>query len=223
MDAVFLTFYLQTFLSALIAVTSLYRYSERSIVIKLVGVLFALSFICNLISYSLFFFDYRADLINVPGSVFDSSTIIIATIIYNHLTKSRYKATFLTITLLFLSLALFNLFFFQKVTIASYNLLAGSFIMMVYSIFYFHRLMVEMPTVHLQRLPMFWFNSAFLIYHAGGIFLFAFTEYLITTMNDSFVQFATFRNALFFAQQLIILVGIVYDFKSSNITPKPEI
>jgi hypothetical protein len=222
MNAVFLTFYLQTFLSALIAVSSFYRYTERSTVIKLVGILFALSFVCNVTSYSLFFFNYRADLINVPGSVFDSGTVIIATIIYNHLTKSRYKTAFLTIAVLFLSMALFNLLFFQKVNIASYNLLAGSFIMMIYSVFYFHRLMVEMPTVHLQRLPMFWFNSAFLIYHAGGVFLFAFTEYLITTMNDSFVQFATFRNALFFAQQLIILIGIVYDLKSVKISTRTE-
>lgn len=210
-ETYFLVFYLQTFLSALIAIVSFYRFTERNTLVKLIGILFAFSFVCNVLAFLSIIFSIEG-VANIPGSAYDVITVLVISVIFNHLTKSKHRVVFFTIASFYCVAALLNLFFLQKEANASYNKLAGSFIVIIYAIYYFYRLMVDLPTVHLHRLPMFWFNSAFLIYHAGTIFLFAFTNYLIENNNFA-LGYWIFHNTLTILQQLIILIGLNYDLR----------
>lgn len=214
-DIYFLIFYLQTFLSALIAVVSLYRFSQRNLAVRLIGILFVFSFICNVLAYLLFYYRIAGSQ-NIPGSLYDIITVLVVSIIFNFITKSKYRLVITTTVVIYSAAALLNLFFLQKLENASYNKLFGSFIIIVYTVYYFYRLIVELPTVHLQRLPMFWFISAFLIFHAGAIFLFAFTDYLVNVLKDNLITYWSFHNLLTILQQLAILVGLSYDLKNSR-------
>jgi hypothetical protein len=209
----FFIFYLQTFLSALITVVSFYNFSQRTTLIKLIGVLFAASFICNLAGYLLLVIR-AGELVNIPGSLYDCIVVIIGCSIYNHVTKSKYKNVFLSVVVIFLLIALTNLVFLQQLSNASYNKFIGSFILIGFSIYYFFRLMVELPAIHVQRLPMFWINSAFLLYHAGAVVLFAFTDYLINVLKDDLYTYWAFHNILAVVQQVIILIALSYDLKN---------
>jgi hypothetical protein len=108
---------------------------------------------------------------------------------------------------------LFNLVYLQPLTITSYNKLASSIIVLCYAVMFFYALMKDLPEHQLYQLPMFWFNSALLVYHAGTIFLFAFTSYLIEVLSDNLVYYMIFHNLLLVVHHLIFAVGFGYDLK----------
>jgi len=212
-----LVFYIQTALSAIVALTAFYRFPRRSKGTKLIGLLFAVGFVCNTLGYLL----AKHKMTNIPGSAFDLSLVLIVSLIYNYQTKGRYQKWFLLIASVFILFAITNLFLIQKSDNASNNKLLSSFIIILYAIFYFYRLMVEMPTTHIQRLPMFWFNAAFLIYHAGTIFLFAFTSYLIHVLKEDMFTYWSFHNLLNIVEHLIVLLGLFYDTKALSSSEHP--
>jgi hypothetical protein len=74
--------------------------------------------------------------------------------------------------------------------------------------------MDELPAQHIHHLPMFWFNSAFLIFNAGVFFLFAFTAYITTVLKNNLLIYWTFHNLWNMLEHLIILVGLYYDLKT---------
>lgn len=203
----------------MIAVLCLYRYKGRELYVKLIGLVFLLSCLANLTALAFHSYGLRK-FTNIPQSVYDiGSLCIISLIFYNALNK-RYRTFFLIATVCFLGFSVMNLIFHQKDTINSYNKFLSSFIILCYCIFYFYRLMVELPSTHLHRLPMFWFNSGFLMYHAGSLFLFAFTSYLINILKNDLLTYWSFHNILSILEQLLMLVGIYYDLTSKRKGPE---
>jgi hypothetical protein len=207
--------YLQTVLSGLLAVIALYKYQQRNHVIKLIGILYAISFVCNVISLTIRKTQWN-EFINIPGSVFDITFVIICAAIFNHVFKKKYQIAFISVIALFLIGAILNLILVQKLKIDSFNKFSGSFLIIVFAVSFFYKLMIEMPTVHLHRLPMFWFNSGFLLFCSGALFLYAFTDYLINVLDDDLTLYWSFHNLLFIVMDMMILVGIRYDWLSHN-------
>lgn len=202
--------HLQTVLSGLIAGIALYKYRQRNLVVKLIGILYALSFVCNVTSMSVHNTEWN-DYINLPGAIFNIAFVVICAIIYNHAFNKRYQLLFICVTAAFLIGATLNLLLLQKLKIDSFTKFSGSFLIIVFATVYFYRLIVEMPTMHLHRLPMFWFNSGFLLFHSGALFLFAFTDYLVHVLADNLMVYWSFHNFLFLVMDLLILIGIRYD------------
>jgi hypothetical protein len=200
---------IQTVLSGLVALIAFYKLKQRTRIAKLIGLLFAISMVCNL--SALLLRKYFPSLINISGSIYDLSFIVILTIIFNEALSHKYAKVFNAITIVFTLCAIMNLLFWQKAEIASFNKLAISFIIILYTVVYFYRLMKDLPTFHLTRLPMFWFSSAFLIYGAGALFLFAFLDYLVNVLNNNLLTYWTFHNGLSIFQQLLIIVGLMYE------------
>jgi hypothetical protein len=205
--------YTQTALSALVALLAFLRFGEREKYVRLIGLTFTLSFIVTLLAFGLYYSSYRR-FINIPQSAYDLISFCLITLAFYHALNKRFGTFFLSITVGFLIFALLNLFFLQKEGITSYNKFLSSFIITCYCVFYFYRLMVELPSTHLQRMPMFWFTSAFLIYHAGTIFLFAFTSYLIDVRKEDLTTYWIFHNGLAIVELLIFLMGLSYDLSA---------
>ena len=105
----------------------------------------------------------------------------------------------------FFIFALINLFFFQKTTPNSYSYIFHSAILIIYCLFYFYVLMRDLPSLYVHHLPMFWFNSAFLIFYAGTFFLFSFTSYLINVLKNNMLIYWSFHNILSIIEHLIVL------------------
>jgi hypothetical protein len=203
--------YLQTVLSGLVAVIALYKYKQRNHVVRLIGLLYALSFVCNVTSLSFRntkFIGY----INIPGAIFDIAFVVICAIIFNLAFKRKHQLICISIITLFLIGATLNLIFLQQLKIDSFTKFSGSFLIIVFATIYFYRLMIEMPTMYLHRLPMFWFNSGFLLFCSGSLFLYAFTDYLIHVLDDDLKLFWSFHNLLFIVMDMLILVGLRYDW-----------
>lgn len=217
----FFILYLQTFLSGLIAAFALYHYKQRNYVIKLIGILYTISFVCNVASFVIWKLG-GGDWVNLPGSVYDIGFVIICAIIFNHVFERKYQKTFIVLISIYTIGALLNLIFFQQITINSFSKFCGSLLIILFAITFFYRLMIEMPTVHLHRLAMFWFNSAFLLFCSGALFLYAFTDYLINVLDDDLRMYWSFHNILYIVMGMLVLAGIRYDWlaQQTNIIAK---
>jgi hypothetical protein len=210
--------YTQTTLSAFVAFFCLIKFKSRKHYVRLIGFVFLLSFVANTVAITLYNCGLGR-LVNIPQSAYDIGAIVIITLVFYNALNKRYSRAFLIVALCFLVFSLLNLLFLQKSGINSYNKFLSSFIVTCYCVFYFYRLMVELPSIHLQRMPMFWFTSAFLIYHAGTIFLFAFTSYLTNVLKNDLITYWSFHNFLSIIEHLLMLVGVYYDRNTNRNTP----
>jgi hypothetical protein len=210
----FAIFYTQTTLSAIVAMVALFRFKARSTQVKLIGFSFLLSFVCNLIALA--FWHSRSPYINVPQNLFFVINFCILTALYYSVLKKSYRVWLFIALSINTSYAVYDLFILEKDFMFSFVPFIGSFFLITFTVIYFYRLMVELPAIHLQRMPMFWFNSALLFFHSGALFLFAFTSYLINVLGFDILAFWAFHNSLSILEHITILVGLYFDSKSSQ-------
>jgi hypothetical protein len=215
-------FFIGTFISALIAGVSFYRYTERDTVIRSVGVLFLISTLCNLAQYAAIFWAIPG-VINPIGSLYNFLFIIAVTVLYYRMMVGNYRGFFITASTLTFVWGLIVVFIIQSNgENTSFMSLGNSFMLLIFSVFYFYRLMKELPTVYLHRLPAFWFNSANLIFASGTIFLFASYDYLVRAFIDINTAVWTFKNLLLVIQQIVFLIGLYYDFQRLRTPSSPS-
>ncbi|HEY0743627.1 MAG TPA: hypothetical protein VGD40_19305 [Chryseosolibacter sp.] len=212
LEVIFTFFYVQTFLSALIAGFAFYNYRRRDRLMVLVGLLFTFSFLLNVAQLVAYKFGQNV-LMNRIGGLYDCVFLVMAGIMFDHATQKKFRTPIAIVTGFFLLLWVFNMLILQKTAVTSITKLACDIIVVVYCVSFFYRLMVELPAVHLHRLTMFWVASGFLLYAAGTIFLFAFTEYVINQLADKFALLWTLNLTLFILQQLFIVVAVINDVK----------
>jgi hypothetical protein len=99
--------------------------------------------------------------------------------------------------ILFLAFGLINLFFIQDpFGITSYTAAFVSISMIVISIVFFYRLIKELPTETITKLPMFWINTAVLIYYSGIFFQYLAADYLVNVLKDDLINSWTLKNFL---------------------------
>lgn len=179
----------------------------------LVGILFSLSCALNLAQLTAYKLNQNK-LMNLIGSQYEIVFLVIAGLIYDYATQKKIRKLVIWFTTSFFLLWILNLIFLQKDAVTSFSKLACDIIVLVYCISFFYRLMVDLPAIHLHRLTIFWVTSGFLLYSAGTVFLFAFTEYVIKVYYEDFVNFWILHLTLFILQQIIILIAAVYDIKN---------
>jgi hypothetical protein len=116
----------------------------------------------------------------------------------------------------FAGFAIVNLLFIQQWKINSYSLIYMSIVVILYCIYYFYWLIQKLPTAELQRLPMFWVSSAWLIFYAGTLFLFTFIDYLVLTQLERILQYWTLHNILKTIESTMIAVALWIDLRNTR-------
>lgn len=126
--------------------------------------------------------------------------------------------------IVYISFALaYSLFFIAELSfnsqkqLNSYSITLTSLVFIYFSVRYFYLLMRDLPTDQIQRLPMFWVNTGVLTYFAGGLFLFAMRNYVITVFNDNQTTYWSFHNFLNIVKNLLFAVALWQDLRK----PKP--
>lgn len=204
--------HIQTVLSAIIAFLSLIKFKSRNQVVRLIGLVFLASFLANVSSFAFRFIQLRA-FVNTPTVVYLIVSFIILSRLYYITLKSVHGRWFVLIAIIFVSFTLINAFFIQKITSNSYSNIFNAMVLLIYCLLYFYVLMRDLPSLYVHHLPMFWFNSALLIFHAGVFFLFAFHSYLINVLKNDMLVYWSFHNILSIVERFIILIGLYYDLK----------
>ncbi len=209
----------QTVLSALIAVLAWIYFKHRQPEIKLIGLLFFLGFLAH-IAYDVVLFLALKGFSNYTLYPYSLLSFLVMSRIYAVALQHRYN-TWIILTCLIYALVWGTIpFFFNEMLVSSIIRFLEAFFIIGYAVFYFYKLLQEMPTMHLHHLPMFWFNAAFLLYFSGAAFLFAFMDYLVTVLNSDLITVMSCHNILNIIEHFIVMVGIYYEYQLIKPTVK---
>ena len=201
----------QTLLYGLGSVFAFVYFGKRSRYILAIGALCLASVLGDVISHVLLSFRINP---NYSASVYHILALPIVSMIYFSVTNNKNKWTFILIASLYLLFGIVNLLFIQQQTINSYTLIMMSIIILIYCLYYFYWLLKELPTMHLHKLPMFWINSAFMIYFAGNLFLFVFTSYLVSVLKDNLLVYWSLHNFLGIIEMTMIIFALWMDLQN---------
>jgi hypothetical protein len=201
----------QTVLSAIVAITALVHFRFRNFIVRLVGFVFLASFLANAVSFALVTSNTTRIFVNVSYPIYLIIGLAIYSKIYYVILHKKRPRWFVFTATTFTIFALINLFFIQKTAPNSYSYIFFSAIVIIYSLLYFSVLIRDLPSLYVHHLPMFWFNSALLIFHAGTFFLFSFQAYLINVLKNSMLVYWSFHNVLSIIEHFIVLIGLYYD------------
>lgn len=114
--------------------------------------------------------------------------ILLSSIYRTAFSVPSYKKIISITGVLFAIFAVINLFFIQGVTGFNTNLFTiSSIVFVLYSIFYFYRLIRELPEPFIERMYMFWINTAVFIYFGLNLFLFVTVDRLILKADNQFL------------------------------------
>jgi hypothetical protein len=152
-----------------------------------VGLIVLVAFLSEVISeigYTVF-----KQSMNISANIYQMLNLPLIVLLYRRQIHWKNKnAIAATIISLFAVYALSNFFFIQGVH--TYNSFTSAFsagCAIIISITYFYILIQELPTQSITKLPMFWINSAILIYRAGTFFVYLSADYLITVLKDNMI------------------------------------
>jgi hypothetical protein len=118
--------------------------------------------------------------ISIAGNVYNILQFILLCLIFsNHFINIKTRNLLIVLFILFLVFAFINLFFIEGFSMRNTNLRTVSSIsFIILSIYYFKYLLIEQPVDNILEFPMFWVNSAILIYFSGNIFLYAANNFI---------------------------------------------
>jgi hypothetical protein len=209
--------YVMCFLAILIAGLSFYDYKKRLPAIRFVGYYFLASFLCNAVAL-IFYYLRITSLLNLPGSIWDLFQVSLLTVIFYHLLDQ--KRFVLVIGSFVFLWAGFNVVFVQNNgELTTYSKTLNSLMGVTFSIIYFFKLLRDMPTTHLHRLPSFWIVSGTLLFSAGSTFLYASRQYIIDVLKDDVFIYWMFHNFLFIIMEIVILIGVQQDLRTKDGVP----
>jgi hypothetical protein len=91
---------------------------------------------------------------------------------------------------------------------------------------FFYKLLQELPTQQLQRMPLFWIVSGFFFSYSGKIVIFTATYYLLTVEKDNLILALAFHNFLSNMANLLFVIGTSIQYKQIKstlaLTPGPR-
>jgi len=195
-----------TIASALIPLFTALRYrnnaTERRLLLLLVGV----SLGCDVASIVFQWINISP---NYAGKSYRLLEFSILLLLYFHvLERPSLKRAFILFGILYYLFFILNLIFLEQRQINTYVNIASALTFIPLSIYYFYKLMRDLPAARIQELPMFWINVAVLIYFAGNLFLFTLTSYLAHAMRDQMILYWSFHNLLTIGKNILFAVGL---------------
>jgi hypothetical protein len=104
--------------------------------------------------------------------------------------------------------SLCNLLFVQKETLNTYSAISLSIIIISLCLYFFYRLLKNLPTDNLLSVPLFWFITAEFMTNAGQMLFKSFAHFLINIFNDNLIVLWVFHHGLGIAGQLVVIYGV---------------
>jgi hypothetical protein len=154
---------------------------------------------------------------NYSATVSGIFELPLVTLIYHKALNKKVGMITIIVWAIYLAFSLSNAIFFQQDNINSYSMALKGIFIIAYSIYYFYWLLEALPTTQLHRLPMFWINSAFIIYSSGNLFLLVFTSYLVNQLKNDLILPWQLHNALYIIEALMINFAVWLDLKNSKL------
>jgi hypothetical protein len=173
---------------------------------RLLLILITVALLTDTTSFILvYFFKSNAGFLS---SVYRVLEFIFLALMYRSYFSNRWQKTaMLSLIYFFVGLQVVGLFLTHSDIVKSYSTVFSSITFITLSIAFFFKLMKDLPTLHLQRLAMFWINTAILVYFSGNFFLFLMNDYLVNVMHDNLMVYWSFHNMLNIIKNLLFAIA----------------
>jgi hypothetical protein len=190
------------------------KYEAKQSFIKLLGFYLMASLAGTILSLLSLPLRFSSNYVSIVLSFVELPMIII---VLTNAMGRRPKVLDYVVIISYCAFVLSNAVFIQGVGINSYTFVLKSIIIIPYTLLYFYWLLRELPTTDLHRLPMFWVNTALIIFFSGNLFLFIFTDYLVHVLNNDLSIYWTLHNILAAIETLMIVVALWLDLQNTKL------
>lgn len=161
------------------------------------GILLILSFLTDALSISNFFWLRLGESINPVMNIYGMIEGVIVILLYQLELSHTKRRVFNILALSFTVSVLLELFVFRGAAVyPGTTRSALGIIVTVFALLYFFKLIRDLPSKSIFRVPMFWVNCGMLIYFSGNLFLFAMADYLMYVLKDSMILYWSSHNFL---------------------------
>lgn len=206
------------FLSGVIVLLSVLYFRRRSAEVKIVGLMGAFSIMVGIVMHIV---PLRGKEVNIPTACYFIVNFLSIATIYFHAYGRRYGKILFTIGSLLAIFGVINILYIQHIDINTYTSTAYAAFVLILSVVYFYRLLLDLPFEQIERLPMFYFSAGFLVFGAGNFFLYVATNYLVRFFYDDVLIYYIFHNYIVLFHLLIFIAGMLVDLR--NIRAKHEL
>jgi hypothetical protein len=151
---------------------------------------------------------------NYALSVFEFFSLSIYSCFFYYTLKwRRLKNALLAVNIICCLFAIVNFLFIQEKFVNGYNRTLQSLIIILFSLIFFYKLLKELPSQQLQKLPVFWIVSGIFFSHAGQLSISATTNYLIQVANDNMIVGWMIHYSLTIIANILIAYGVWVNYK----------
>lgn len=154
----------------------------------------------------------QGKVINIPQNLSITPMFVFILLVYDVAWRRRYRALTIVSLISVVGFGAWNMLYGQGDDFNSYTLAFGGLTVIVHGVLYLYDLLVRLPVEKLHRLPMFWFNAAYLTYFASSTFIFA--AYIVDVFRNSLLLYWTIQNILRLTQFILIGVGLWQDLRN---------
>ncbi len=191
-------------------ILSIINYKKEPRYLKILGLLVLTSGLSDLLSIN---FTRINDEINNVYTIIQF--FILCSVFYLCFDNVRAKRMLLFSSFLFFIFSVINMLFIEGFAHRNTNLrtVSGIFFIII-SVYYFYYLLQVQPVDHITRYPMFWINSAVLIYFSGNIFLYAANN--IMSFERIYLFYYLIHNILNVVKNAIFGVAFIAHYLNSK-------
>ncbi|NOT75128.1 MAG: hypothetical protein HOP08_09390 [Cyclobacteriaceae bacterium] len=176
--------------------------------IKFLAFILITSFSCDFLSMINYMWIRVPEINSVATNIYGFGAIFFISLLYKNQFPNKFSKLFWVAIGVLSLIWVYNTVYYNGIIVTSNEFIPSSIVFIIYSIFFFYRLIQDLPTTQIQRLPMFWINAGFLIYYAGTIVLFIISDYLINVKNDPMISYWSFHNFLMIIRHIIFAIGL---------------
>jgi hypothetical protein len=128
---------------------------------------------------------------------------------------SRNQKQVILIYVLFTVFYIINISFFQGFFTFNTNAIVVSSLLLIFlSLRYFYKLLIELPSIHIQKLPMLWISFAVLTYYSGTLFIFLASNLLFQSTDEPAVMMWILHNLLNIAKNILFAIALWQSYRN---------
>ncbi len=173
-----------------------------SIITEIAGLILAFVYIVN-----------NAHIFNIYVII---ETLLISSFYYFVIQNRIWKLICIFLAIMFSVFAIIQLFLNPVKTLNNLTLTTESLMVIIFSVITFHYLIKYPKYKNILSTPIFWINSAFLLYFSGNLFLHLFSHFLTEYAQKAFLELWGFHSVFNIIFYTLISIGF-WKTKTSQI------
>ena len=133
--------------------------------------------------------------------------LLISLFFIKTISPSKLNYILFGIIIIFFAISGYEFYYDEKNTLDEISTTTEAILFIIYSLGTFFYMLQNPGQQSIFSIPLFWFNTAILLYFSGNLFLFLFTNYLVEHSGETFYELWGIHSVLNIIFYILISVG----------------